>query len=193
MASAAFASMDRFVYNKDTSNTQWPRWKIKFENFFAMTQIKLKKVTSPTDPTLIDDPESIKTRRGFFLHGAGEKALDIYMATDNYADLTYEAMLDIFDRFFITQDDTTKIFLFKCTKPNEGEHIADYINRLKIAGAQASIAPANLPTEILHVIAIQTKDSELRKKCLSGLGKNALVRPCLIFCNTNEFFFLIIH
>jgi hypothetical protein len=146
--------MEQYVYNRETSGSDWPRWIKRFEIFLTIQEI---------DHT--QDGNSAKCLARL-LHSAGEKVFDLYLAEENPTATKYNTFKTKLTTFFTTTNDTMKAFQFNLCKPNQDENITDFITRVKILAKAANIETDNIDKQTLHVIARNYNNYEVQSKCL---------------------------
>ena len=144
-------TVDKFIYNMASADTDWKRFMLGFGILMKVREIDITK-------------EDGKALANLLLLG-GDKVMDIYSLQEEKATLKYDAFLKIVEKEFTTCK-KINLIRFRDLKQEEDESIDAYANRLKVAAVAAGVDAAHINEEALNVIIQNSYSREVKLKAL---------------------------
>ena len=145
--------MDQYIYSEETAHEDWPTWVMRFENFLFLSNIDLALAAGQA------------TAKRHMLHSGGHKVAEIIRLED--PNLNYDAVKALMNANFAPQFSKLALFTFRNSTQQSAQSFDDYILKLRRQAIAANIPLAQREAEILHVIAQNTNNSEVRTKALA--------------------------
>ena len=99
------------------------------------------------------------------LHSGGNKGMDLYLAQGDMP-VTYAGFKAILNARFVSLVNKWPIFTFWACQQDRGQTLEDYITKLQKLAVYADIPLVQRENKILHKLAQNTTNDELRLKAL---------------------------
>lgn len=180
---ASLLTMDKFVYNTNTVNRDWPIWKQLLNNYLMLQDISTVVVAADLTATTPVVGDTTAKALGHLLHAGGSMILEIYNTSPTNPPLTYPSFVAILDARFAETNQAVADYYFRACFQNEQEPLKDYVMRLKALGTKSGIASNNLEKAVLSVVRHNTDNHELR---LKGLDDTTTLESLLTWEETHN-------
>jgi hypothetical protein len=104
--------------------------------------------------------------RTWLSHGLGGAPKIVEINNAQTGAINYVQLVALIDARFANTNPRIADVAFRSCMQADDESLADYANRLKNLAAQAGLDGNNIDTNVVSVIYLNTKDDEIRMKCL---------------------------